>query len=480
MTVDHFREYAGLLILDTFRPWRPDDWQLDVARDLFEHREVWTLVPEGNGKTTLMAGVGLYHGDYTPEAMVALAAASREQAGRLLEQAIGFVQRSPGALARFLPRPGYRRVVCKRTGGLLQVFAADERTGDGLIYTLALLDELHRHRDLKLYRTWLGKADKRDGTLGVISTAGEPGGEFEVTVGELMDNGKTTDRGPAYTRVEHGETVVHRFGVPEGADVEDLELVKAANPLSTITVGNLRRKRARPGMTLEHWTRFTCNQATRGDNPAVSVAEWDAAYTDERPLEGEGVLVGIDLGWRWDTTAICPLWVPSRDFRVLLKPRIVVPPRDGTSTAPSRIHGKLLEVHREHPIHTVAMDLAAGAEQLAEWISSELGAKVVGYTNGTTEQARVATRWAESLRAEPPTLRHTGDETLRRHVLNAKAKMLPRGDVIYVRPVSSRSASMQDGRVIDALSAGTIVNDAAIAGSRARPFELSDYRIEAV
>jgi hypothetical protein len=42
---------------------------------------------------------------------------------------------------------GYRRIKCLRSGGRIQVFAADDRTGDG-VFTLALLDELHRHRDL--------------------------------------------------------------------------------------------------------------------------------------------------------------------------------------------------------------------------------------------------------------------------------------------------------------------------------------------
>jgi phage terminase large subunit-like protein len=63
----------------------------------------------------------------------------------------------------------------------LQVFAADDKTGDGIIPTDAFLDELHRQKDLRLYRTWRGKLDKRGGQMATISTAGEPGHEFEET-----------------------------------------------------------------------------------------------------------------------------------------------------------------------------------------------------------------------------------------------------------------------------------------------------------
>jgi phage terminase large subunit-like protein len=62
----------------------------------------------------------------------------------------------------------------------IQVFASDDRTGDGVIPGgIAILDELHRHRDLKLYETWKGKLKKRDAQIIVISTAGEVGSEFE-------------------------------------------------------------------------------------------------------------------------------------------------------------------------------------------------------------------------------------------------------------------------------------------------------------
>src|SRR4051812_8085069 len=120
-TVEHFRGYARLMVLDNGDRWDPEPFQLAIVADIFAgYDEVLVTIPEGNGKTTLMSGVALYHGDYTPSAEVLLAAASREQAERLFSQAGGFVDRSPGFRGRFRVFEGYRRIKCLRTGGRLQ------------------------------------------------------------------------------------------------------------------------------------------------------------------------------------------------------------------------------------------------------------------------------------------------------------------------------------------------------------------------
>jgi phage terminase large subunit-like protein len=108
-TIDHFRTYARLMVLDNGERWDPEPFQLEIVEDLFAgNDEVWAILPEGNSKTTTMAGVALYHGDYTPTAEVLLAAASRDQAGLLFSQAAGFVARSQPFHDRFRVFEGYR------------------------------------------------------------------------------------------------------------------------------------------------------------------------------------------------------------------------------------------------------------------------------------------------------------------------------------------------------------------------------------
>jgi hypothetical protein len=50
---------------------------------------------------------------------------------------------------------------------------------------------------------------------------------------------------------------------------------------------------------------------------------------------------------------------------------------------------------------------------------------------------------------------------LTRHALNAIARILPYGDARFERPAQSRAAREQDRRVIDALTAASMVHSAA-------------------
>jgi phage terminase large subunit-like protein len=259
-------------------------------------RESWLIIPEGNAKTTLFAGLALYHIKHRRSASVPIAASSRDQAQIMYDQAEGFVSR--GNFREFKCLPGYRRIRHDGMHSRIQIFAADERTGDGPIPTLALIDELHRHRDLRLYRTWRGKLEKRGGQLATISTAGEPGSEFELLRERIRQMATDVTRDGSFVRAASTRLVLHEWAVPEKGNVEDFRLVKSANPLKAITVTSLRDKYATPTMTLAHWKRFTCNLPTRDEKAAITEAEWHGAETAERIPEGQPIWLGLDVGWK--------------------------------------------------------------------------------------------------------------------------------------------------------------------------------------
>jgi phage terminase large subunit-like protein len=366
-TLSHFRAWAAELILDNGEPWLLEPFQEWFAADLFAgYPECWLVVPEGNGKTTTLAGLGLYGCEFATAAAIPVAASSREQAEVMFRQAEGFVLRSPRLRAIFKCQEGYRRIKNMDTGGRIQVFAADDRTGDGIIpFPYALLEELHRQRDLRLYRTWRGKLGKRGGQIAAISTAGEPGEEFEETRTLIRQAATESKRKGSFVRAVAGGVCLHEWAVPEGADVEDITVVKAANPFSGVTVEALREKRSSPTMTLSHWRRFVCNLPTRSDQSAITEAEWHGARTEERIPAGEPVAAGLDVAWKWDTTALVPLWMPDPEFRLLGPAAIMEPPRDGTSMSPDEPKRALLELHERNPIHTLVMDTSR-AEDLAD------------------------------------------------------------------------------------------------------------------
>jgi len=473
-TIDHFRQYAGLMVLDNGDFWGPEDFQLEIVGEVFVGAtEVWAVIPEANGKTTLMSGVSLYFGDYTPEAAVCLAASSRDQAGLLFGQAKGFLDRSPGFDQRFKAFPGYREIRCTRSDGKIQVYAADDRTGDGVIFDLAILDELHRHRDLRLYRTWRGKLDKRGGQIIGISTAGEPGSEFEEIRDALRQSPHATRDG-FHLRTQTGGMVLHDWMVPTGEDVGDPEVVKQANPFSGVTPARLAAKFESPTMSLAHWRRFVCNQPVRDQSSAVSEMEWDEAGTDERIPEGVPIWAGADPAWKIDTFAITPFWMPEKTHRLLGAPHILVPPEGGLK--PSKVKAAFAQIAERNPIEVVVMDTNFGAE-IAEWLETELGARVVAHSQTDLPMARAYERFMEALRNG--WLHHPRHAGLTRHVLNAVPHVTRTGLTRFERPAQSRNAKDQDSRVIDALIAASMVN--SVAASNEKPkrqkLDLDEYAV---
>ena len=466
-TVEHFRAWCAELVLDTGEKWVLEDFQAAFIADVFTGvKEAWLIIPEGNTKTTTIAGLSLYHCQFTVSANVPVSASSSEQAQIVYQQAEGLVFRSPSIRKLFRCLEGYKRINCESMNSRIQIKSADVKTGDGAIPTLAILDELHRHKDLSLYRTWRGKLAKRKGAqIIAISTAGEPGGEFEQTRENIRKLAEVTERTETFLRAQSEHLILHEYAVPEDGDVEDIALVKRANPFSGVTVEILTEKFGSPTLTLSHWRRFTCNLPDRGIHAAIQESEWSAASTEEQIPIGVPVWVGLDVAWKWDTTAIVPLWWKSQDERILGPATVLTPPRDGTSLDYHLIEAAFLALHRRNPVHTVVMDVTR-AEQLGAWIEESLGARVV--ERGQTNQfaATDYERFMEALRTG--WLRHTGEAELTRHALNAVALLLPLGGARFARPAAGRgNNALQDQRVIDALIAAAMVHCVAVAEASA-------------
>jgi phage terminase large subunit-like protein len=459
---------------------------LAIVEDLFsEFVAVWTIIPEANGKTTLYGGLGLYWADFQPACEVLLAAASRQQAELMYSQAAGFVRRTPGMRKRFRPYDGYRRIKSLRLEGRIQVMSADDSTVDGVLYDLALIDELHRHKNLKLYRVWKGKAQKRGGTLGVISTAGEPGGEFEDARANIVRTAQSVVRTGLHVRAVSGETVLHDWAVPMNADVEDMAIVKQANPFSLITEKTLRSKRDDPAMTTEHWRRFVCNQAVLSGGSAVSPEEWDKLREEGCEPDRAAPAYGwLDLGWKIDTTALGALVWESDERRVVSDVLVIPPPVDE-----AHIVAGLLRLQASfEDFRGVVYDPNAGGQQMAQLLEKgehplqtdddarELvglprlegaGAPIIDFIEHSQDNAPMADAAAKLDEAiRNGWLVHDGNRLLRSHVLNAVGRSLGGEKWKFDRPADAKGE--RRGRYpIDALTGLLMGHRTALAESGA-------------
>lgn len=430
------------MVLDNGEPWRLEDFQAEIVEDIFAGvPECWVVIPEGNAKTTLMGGVGIYHVDFTPSANCLVAASSREQAETLFSQASGLIDRSPGFSDRFRVFEGYRRIVAHATGGRLQVKAADDRTGDGALPSLAILDEAHRLRDLKLYRTWRGKLDKRGGQILAISTAGEPGSEFELTRARFHADAVDHSRSGAHFRSASPDAVIHDWHLDPADDLNDMDLVKTANPLSTITPAVLARRRRSPTMTNAHWARFVCNVASSSEDSWIDAESWDACE-GVVDLSGVPVMLGVDIGRKKDSTAVVAAGMVGDKLHLHAR---ILTPTPGRAIAVADARSEILELARDLDVREVVYDPHQFQES-AELLE-EQGLVLVEFPQTDARMAPASESLYELIRAGRVV--HDGDPVLRSHVLAVVPSETERG----VRISKRKSRQQIDAAVASAMAA---------------------------
>ncbi len=221
------------------------------------------------------------------------------------------------------------------------------------------------------------------------------------------------------------------------------------------------RTRRWPSWNLPHWKRLTCNLPTRDGTAAIQEREWRDAATTEQAPDGAEHWCGLDVGWRNDTTAFVPYWWRDAGLQVLFPATILEPVGDGSSIPVAMVKLAFLELQKRYAISTVVMDMNR-AEDIADWMSEELGLHVIDRAQSTKPQGEDYERFMTGLRSG--TLRHSGDEGLRRHAFNAVTRMLPDGGSKFARASESRTGD-QSRKVIDALVAAAMVHSVRVEGS---------------
>ncbi len=125
----------------------------------------------------------------------------------------------------------------------------------------------------------------------------------------------TSERKGSFLKAVAGSVAMHEWGVPDGDDVEDMQVVKDANPFSGVTLEALADKRSSPTMTLSHWQRFTCNiAADTGSEMFIEAADWNRLADGEGIEPLEDVCIGADGSRTWDTTVVA--WATVETDRI--------------------------------------------------------------------------------------------------------------------------------------------------------------------
>jgi phage terminase large subunit-like protein len=272
-------------------------------------REFVGLLPRGNGKSTLLAAIGVHHLLSVEKAAVYVAASSREQARIIFEIAAEFARTldHPNLVVRhhelrYCENPEIPKVFSRH----MRVLAADAPRLHGLTPSLSLVDELHAHASDEVYIALSTAAIKRPGSkLLIISTAGSgpdtPLGQLRaraLAAPDVQRTGARTDaRGPDIRMLE--------WAVPEDADLADMKTVKKANPASWLTIEALRQQAA--SLPPLAFARYHANQWVGPEGAWLPPGAWQACVGEPEFTPGEDITIGVDVGGERSATAV--VWV---------------------------------------------------------------------------------------------------------------------------------------------------------------------------
>lgn len=161
-------------------------WQVFVLANMFgwywqdgtrRYKEIYIEVARKNGKSTLMAGIGLYmlFADDEPGAEVYSAATKKDQARIVFEEAANMRAKSPLLSSRIqvmgAKKPNNLNVLS--SASKFEPLSSEDQTLDGLNVHCALIDELHAHPDRGLYDViYEATGSRRNPMIIAITTAG--------------------------------------------------------------------------------------------------------------------------------------------------------------------------------------------------------------------------------------------------------------------------------------------------------------------
>ena len=437
---------------------------MEILKPHFDNvTELAIVCPKGQGKTTLMAALGLFHLVTYEYPDVIIAAAARDQAAKMFTMAANFVSYSPWLEKLVKVQPGYYRILRKDKNGkdspsegILKVVPAEPKTVDGQEGTLVLVDEYHRHSTSDLYGILRDGLPKRDGALLSISSAGDsedsPLGRLRKRALELPNAKREGCKVTASQ--EDDQFAYYELSLQDNDNYEDFDLVKQANLLSIHTPESLKKRYLSASQEPWQWARFVCGLWVGGENSAYDSVAWRNCAVKNGLKEDEPCWLGVDLGWRRDSTALVPFtYDEAEDLEVVGKASIIPAPNDGSSTPTATVLTAIEAIHKRNPIEVMVLDPNAGGHFLVEEMRSDRwpelnDIKVIEHSQDPSPMSLASMALGEAIRAGK--IVHPYDDGgLTEHVLAAGAKTTA-GE-------KWRIVKQKGGRKIDAAVALAIV-----------------------
>lgn len=443
-------------------------------------RTLYLEVPRKNGKSTLIAGLGLYllFADGEQGGEIYSAAADKEQAAIVFQVAKGMVDQNRDLTAASVTVR--HNISVAKTGSFYRVLSADAFTKHGLNAHGILFDELHAQPNRELYDVLTTSVGSRaQPAVFLITTAGvRPKAKGVSVCWEMHEHALKVSAGTV--RDDTFLPVVYAATAED--DWTDPKVWARCNPGlgSSIRLDYLQeaceRAKSIPGYE-NTFKRLHLNLWTEQDTRWIQMEKWDACALDydEASLEGLPCYGALDLANRNDLAAFALVFPIGNTYRCLLRfwcpekriqeraKRDRVPydqwKKDGfiTSTPGDAIdnefiRAEILRLGARFKIRDVAFDPWAATETSVRL--QDEGVKMVEYRQGFRSMSE-PTKNLYSLILENR-FNHNGNPVLRWMAANAATSQDAAGNI---KPDKEKSSDKIDGIVSLVMAIGRATVD---------------------
>lgn len=321
-----FDEKAAQLAIDFFpeclkhvkgelagQPFILGPWEQAIIANLFgwkrsdgtrRYRKVFVEVARKNGKTTLAAGIVIYvlFCDGEPGAEIYSAAADRDQAALVFQQAAGMVRQDSFLFDRATIFT--KAIVLKDQSASYKPISSDANTKFGYNTSFAVVDEVHAHKTRDLIDALdTSTAARRQPIMFFITTRDW---DHPSICNEIEKRAIAVRDGV----IEDPSMLPALWIAPRDADWTDEKVWALANPNLGVSVkiDDLREKclQAKESPAFENtFKRMHLNMKTEQATRWLSVDKWDACVgeVDEESLIGMECFGGLDLASTRDLCA---------------------------------------------------------------------------------------------------------------------------------------------------------------------------------
>jgi phage terminase large subunit-like protein len=335
-----------------------DEWQEWLIRHLLErypeghpnagelrYRQAVVSMGRQNGKSLLAAILGVYgmlmH--QKSGASVISLASSIDQARIIYNRVLFVIQSNSFLSKRFKKASESRGIVTADGTGRYDVKPAKEGALQGIPISLCLFDELHLAKKGMWSAAVLGTAQRQDGIVIGITTAGDQNSE---TLLELYKTGQAASA---------GDPELERFGyfcweAPQHAKVHDADALKAANP--SIAAGRLSLENVLSDLKTipEHEARrYRLNQFISGTASSWIPSDTFRKAGDRLSIPQNGGVFAVDISKNWEHATIAFANQVGEEHHTELV-RTFVQPNE------TQLFNALVELHHRYAPRAIALD----------------------------------------------------------------------------------------------------------------------------